>query len=120
MKLNHNFDKRLEKIINSYQPLADWFERNQETMAYFELTHKGCLHLTFPRASHDLITLSKMADAFFSSITFDSTKYHEEIARTAAQTIEKIFREEEENLTPDAKEKYAITTNDIQSPTRKR
>ena len=33
MKLNINFDQSLESTINLCQPLADWFERNQETMA---------------------------------------------------------------------------------------
>ena len=36
MKLNINFDQSLESVINSCEPLAEWFERNQETMAYFD------------------------------------------------------------------------------------
>lgn len=43
MELNFNFNKSLESTINLCPPLADWFERNQDIMAYFELTHKGCV-----------------------------------------------------------------------------
>ena len=36
MKLNINFNSTLEETINLCSPLADWFERNQETMVYEE------------------------------------------------------------------------------------
>ncbi len=44
MKLDVNFKKEIEPLINSSEALANWFEKNQEMMAYFEMTHPGCLH----------------------------------------------------------------------------
>ena len=64
MKLNINFKKEYEEIINANQELADWFERNQGTMAYLELTHPGCLHLEdYSRAHTDNIVLGRIANA---------------------------------------------------------
>ena len=61
MKLNHNFDENLEETINSCKPLADWFERNQDWMAYFELTHKDCLHFENTSVNTDVLALGRMA-----------------------------------------------------------
>ena len=41
MKLDVNFKKEIEPLINSSEALANWFEKNQEMMAYFEMTHPG-------------------------------------------------------------------------------
>ena len=44
MELNINFDMNIGWIIDKNKSLSDWFERNQDWMAYYELTHAGCLH----------------------------------------------------------------------------
>ena len=53
MELNINFKRELEPLINSSEALADWFEKNQEMMAYFEMTHPGCLHFENTNANYD-------------------------------------------------------------------
>ena len=68
MELNINFKKEYEEIINANQQLADRFERNQETMAYFELTHPGCLHFENSRANPDNIVLGRIANAGLTTL----------------------------------------------------
>ena len=62
MKLNHNFNKNIESLINSSKSLSDWFEKNQEMMAYFDMTHPGCLHFENSLANYDTVVLGRMAN----------------------------------------------------------
>ena len=74
MELNINFNKNLEKIINSYQPLRDWFDINQELMAYYELTHSGCTHFENSNANYDIKVLGRLANACLSILENSSIK----------------------------------------------
>lgn len=62
MKLNINFKKEYEEIINANQELADWFERNQKTMVHLDLTDKDCTdYEDNPFATQKDIVLGKMS-----------------------------------------------------------
>lgn len=109
MKLNINFDQSLESVINSCEPLAEWFERNQETMAYFELTHKGCLHFNDnPMASYDVKALGKMANAGLTWLEAPKALRisDEEKAYNAAMSIAMVYEEEKEKLSDNARTSY--------------
>lgn len=54
--------QKLEPIINLYQPLAGWFERNQKVMASLGLIHGGCSNNFSVMTSLDLQTLTIMAN----------------------------------------------------------
>ena len=115
MKLNINFDPALEEIINLYAPLADWFERNQETMAYFEMTHKGCLHFN-KFANPDVVALGKMADAALTWLEYPKTALvtSEVKVVNAALSIARVYEEEKEKLSEEAKSLYYIDIQALQ------
>lgn len=109
MKLNINFDQSLESVINSCEPLAEWFERNQETMAYFGLIHKGCLHFNDnPMASYDVKALGKMANAGLTLLEAPKALRisDEEKAYNAAMSIAMVYEEEKEKLSDNARTSY--------------
>ena len=110
MNLNCNFDSRLENIINSYSPLAKWFEKNQEKMAYFGLTHAGCLHFEDnPMINNDIQILGKMANASLSWLeNYELTISDKEKAINAAQSIADIYNQDKEKLSDVAKKQYYI------------
>lgn len=114
MELNINFDKSLEKTINSFQPLADWFERNQETMAYFELTKKGCLHFENSHASYDIITLGRMANAGLTCLESKLQISPEDKAKFAAFSIANIYEEQKEGLSNVARIQYYLDIETLQ------
>lgn len=95
MILNNNFDHDLESIINTCQPLASWFSRNQDQMAYLELTKPGCLHLEGTYATHDIIVLGRMASAALIYLSSkDKNLSSEEKAMAAAFAIFEIYERE--------------------------
>ena len=117
MKLNCNFDPTLESVINLCPPLADWFERNQETMAYFELTHKGCLHFEeSSMVSTDIRALGRMANAGLTwlEVPKSSNISNQEKATNAALAIAGVYEEEKEELNETAKVQYYIDVEDLQ------
>ena len=68
MELNVNFKRELKPLINSSEALADWFEKNQEMMAYFEMTHPGCLHFENTNANYDVKVLANYVLGFQKEI----------------------------------------------------
>ena len=106
MNLMFNFDSSLESIINLSPELADWVERNQSKMSYFELTHSGCSNIDFGYASPDVRVLSKMADSVFSFL--ESDMLPEEKVENAKMAISEIYDQEKENLSKVAKKNYCI------------
>lgn len=115
MKLNINFNKPMEEIINFCQPLADWFERNQERMAYFELTHKGCLHYEdHVFASVDVVVLGGMANACFTCLETRLPISKEDKAKYAAFSIANIYYEEQEKLSENAKNLYYLDVTKLE------
>ncbi len=116
MKLNINFDSNLESTINLYQPLADWFERNQEAMVYFEFTHKGCLHFeNSSMASADVKALGRMASAALTWLESSTASFSpKEKAINAAISIAKVYEEEKQMLSENAKVQYYLNVEELQ------
>ena len=111
MKLNLNFNKDLESTINSCQPLADWFERNQESMAYFELTHKGCLHFEDSSfANADVKALGRMANAGLTWLEAPKTLNIDEETKAynAAMSIAMVYEEEKARISDNARQMYYL------------
>lgn len=112
MILNINFKNRLklESIIAFSPALCAWFERNQEWMAYFELTHAGCTQFEDDAlVSYDIKVLGRMANACFSWLECqDPVLGYQQKAVWAANAIHEIYVAEKENLSDTAKELYAI------------
>lgn len=111
MFLNSTFNTNIESTILLCQPLADWFERNQDTMAYFELTHMGCLHFENSiMASNDVRALGRMAHAGLTWLegAFPNPITKEERASYAMQAMEEVYEQEKEHLSEIARQLYAI------------
>ena len=114
MELNINFDKSLEETINSCQPLADWFERNQETMAYFELTHKGCSHFENSSANADVVALGRMANAGLTCLESKLPISPEEKAKFAAFSIANVYEDEKFRISDTARTQYYLDVEALQ------
>ncbi len=108
MKLNINFDKELEPIINSYEPLANWFERNQEVMAYFGLTHNDCLHFEDSIANYDVIALGRIANAVLTCLEENFGIDKKAHAMAATISLINTYKQEESKLSEIAKERYRV------------
>ena len=108
MTLDINFNEELEPIINSFEPLADWFERNQDTMAYFGLTHSDCLHLEDGIAHHDLVALGRMANAALNCLEENFGIDNKAHAMAATISLMAVYAQEEDQLSEVAKEKYRV------------
>lgn len=115
MKLNINFDPKLEAVINLCPSLADWFLRNQEIMARCELTHSGCNHIEkYPYVTVDLKVLSRMANAGLIWLEESDYMIEPEVrAFQAALAIAKIYEEEKEWLSEEAKIQYFIESQEV-------
>ena len=116
MELNQNFNKELEGTINSCQPLADWFERNQEMMAYFELTHKGCLHFEKSSANADVVVLGRMANAGLTWLEAPKALNipEETKAYNAAMAIAMVYEEDKTRLSETARTQYYLDAEALQ------
>ncbi len=115
MKLNTNFDQKLEPIINLYQPLADWFERNQEVMASLGLTHEGCSNNFSTITSLDFQALAIMADVGLKWLSIKKADISpEEKAINAAVSIASVYNEEKEWLSKTARTLYYIDMKESQ------
>lgn len=110
MILNKKFDKKYEYIINLYKPLADWFEKNQDTMSEYGFTNKNCLHYIKKNINIDIIVLGKMTVAAFNwlDISPDVALSPHAKAFNAASAIHKIYLDEKDNLSENAQELYNI------------
>ncbi len=115
MILNEKFDKKYESIINLYKPLAEWFEKNQDVMAEYGFTHKKCLNFINKNINIDIIILGKMADAAFNWLdaTTDVAISLHARAFNAASAIHKIYVDEKDCLSDNAKELYNIHKDDV-------
>ena len=114
MELNINFNKKIEPLINSSEILSEWFEKNQEWMAYYELTHPGCNHFENSNANFDVKVLGRMANG---SLTWLETKLpysDEEKVQNATMTIAGIYEESKECLSDGAKERFFINVKDLE------
>lgn len=111
MKLNINFNKKLEPLINSSEELSNWFEKNQEVMAYYELNHPGCLHFEGSSASFDVLVLGRMANACLSWLESELTPDEEKV-QLAIDSIDAIYEVSKNLLSDVAKGKYSIKSNE--------
>ena len=114
MKLNINFNSKLAPLINSSEALADWFEKNQETMAYLELTHPNCLHFEDnSMASTDTKVLGRMANTCLVWLETTLPNYsNEEKVENAVLSMADIYFENYKDISQNAKEKYFISTHE--------
>lgn len=120
MKISINFDPSLEPVINSYPPLANWFERNQESMKYFEFVGSNYKHhlnycLGF---SPSVKILGKMAQAGFVELEKTNLS-NEERALNATISMKKVYEENEPYLPDDAKEQLLINEKTIENGKQK-
>ena len=118
MKLDKNFSnyEYLEKIINYYQPLADWFERNQDLIVYLELTKKEyCLiYENNQFISNDIKMLGKMTYICFCSLELPFPISPEEKAKFIALSMAKVYEEEKGKLDDNAKVNFYLNINELQ------
>ncbi len=84
--------QKLEPIINLYQPLADWFERNQKVMASLGLIHGWCSNNFSAMTSLDLQALAIMADVGLKWLSIKKANISpEEKAINAAVSIASVY-----------------------------
>ena len=114
MKLDVNFKKEIEPLINSSEALANWFEKNQEMMAYFEMTHPGCLHFENTNANYDVKVLGRMANGTLTWLETNLPYSNEEKVRNAEMSIASIYDLEKDHLSDVAKEKYFIDVDGLE------
>lgn len=119
MNLNVNFNNELEPMINSIEQLANWFERNQETLAYFELTHVGCT-LDDLYSSHEMIVLGRMANACLTWLESKGDYTNREKAKNAVIAMADIYEKEKNTLTDIAKRKYYISAKGYEKESSRR
>ncbi|MBE6154200.1 MAG: hypothetical protein E7163_01315 [Firmicutes bacterium] len=114
MILDGNFNPNIEEIIILNKPLTEWFLRNQEWMAYFELTTAGCLHFeNSSYASYDVRILGRMAHAAFTWLEGDLPLTNETRALKAAEAIANVYFKNRELLSENAKIQYAIDVENL-------
>ena len=111
MKLNVNFNKELEPIINLNEDLVTWFERNQEYMAYFEFTNPGCNHFEKRIVHDDVRVLGILSNACLTCLNAKDVS-NEEKVDNAINSIKSIYDKEKDNLSEIAKRKYNIVNEE--------
>lgn len=114
MELNINFNKKISSLVNSSESLSNWFEKNQEMMAYFEMTHPGCLHFENTNANYDVKVLGRMANGTLTWLETNLPYSNEEKVRNAEMSIASIYDLEKDHLSDVAKEKYFIDVDGLE------
>ena len=115
MELNINFDMNIGWIIDKNKSLSDWFERNQDWMAYYELTHAGCLHFeNSTMASKNVRVLSIMANAALTILEDKGPVDAIERADKAAKAIAEIYELNRDDLSENDRKLYAIDIEDLE------
>lgn len=115
MELNINFDMNIGWIIDKNKSLSDWFERNQDWMAYYELTHAGCLHFeNSTMASKNVRVLSIMANAALTILEDKGPVDAIERADKAAKAIAEIYELNKDDLSENDRKLYAIDIEDLE------
>lgn len=114
MELNINFNKIISPLVNSSESLSNWFEKNQEMMAYFEMTHPGCLHFENTNANYDVKVLGRMANGTLTWLETNLPYSNEEKVRNAEMSIASIYDLEKDHLSDVAKEKYFIDVDGLE------
>lgn len=111
---NVNFSNEILEVINSYQPLAEWFKRNEFSITYFGFQEQK---YEFAKEdgyySKDLLVLR---DMMAISLLWLNSKYEytkEEKALKAAIAISKIYKMNIEKLSNSARQSFDIYVNGI-------
>ncbi len=108
MKSNVVFDKICEDIINMYEPLAKWYDRNQDTIHYNFPTRSSLNHER-QYDNYDVVVLGKMVKGMLSWFEMSNAALSNHAkAFNAASSIMKIYEDEKENLSDEARESYKI------------
>ena len=114
MILNSNFNPKVEGIVVFSKSLTSWFSRNQEWLAYFELTHAGCTQFeNSATCSDDIKILGKMANAALTYIEANNGLSAPERVKRAEDAICIIYEEYKEDLSDNARRQYAIYQEQI-------
>lgn len=117
MKLRKEFNPFYEEIINTYEPLEGWFERNQDLIVEYGLTSKGNTNYEFVDYPNDIKVLGRMTDAAYT--WFDMPEYvlvtNEEKALYASMAMERVYERELNRLNDVCKEEYYISTGKLHS-----
>ena len=117
MKLDINFSKKIKPAIESSETLTDWFERNQEWMAYFEFTHPGCNHFEGNRYAHiDVKVLGRMSSEGLFWLESEGLPNKEKAAK-AIMAMGKVYEEALPYISDVAIKKYYIDTNELDKKT---
>lgn len=114
MELNINFNKKISPLVNSSKSLSNWFEKNQEMMAYFEMTHPGCLQFENTNINYDVKVLGRMANGTLTWLETNLPYSNEEKVRNAEMSIASIYDLEKDHLSDVAKEKYFIDVDGLE------
>lgn len=115
MILNSNFNPKVEEIVVFSKSLTSWFSRNQEWLAYFELTHAGCTQFeNSATCSDDIKILGRMANAALTYIETKKDLSAPERAKLAEDAIYNIYEEYKENLSANARRQYALYQEQIE------
>ena len=114
MKLNSNFNPKIEPLVNSSKELSTWFSRNQETMAYFGFTHPGCDFLDTDSADIYIVILGKMANACLICLETEPHNPDKSTVQNAITAMSGIYESSKEYLSDVAKEQYAIKADEIE------
>ena len=112
MKLNKEFNKKIEPIVNSSRTLTIWFDRNQDLMTYYGLTFPGCLQYEeYDLTDEDLRTLGRMANYCLTVLENYNTSYKNKIEH-AIKGMTIIYMTEKENLSDVGRLRLAIDTKE--------
>lgn len=119
MELNINFNKKIKPAIESSEALTDWFERNQDWMAYFEFTHPACTHFEGNRMAHiDVKVLGRMSSEGLFWLESEGLPKKEKAAK-AIMAMDKVYEEALPYISDVAIKKYYIDTNELDKKTSK-
>lgn len=100
---------RIKKIINSYEPLHDWFLKNEYEISLLKLPNINII------GNSDLIVLREMVDAAYRWFNIsDNVGLSPRIkAYNASQAIKNIYKIKKDNLSIQAQENYLIKHGEI-------
>ena len=114
MELSENFNRKIVPLVNSSETLSDWFERNEEIMSYYEMTHAGCLHFEGTSASNDVKVLGRMANGCLTCLETQNGISDEEKVKNAILSMAEVYERDKELLSDGAKESYYIDPQEKQ------
>ncbi len=114
MKLNSNFNPKIEPLVNSSKELSAWFSKNQDAMAYFGFTHPGCAFIDTDSANFDIVILGQMADVCLMCLEKEPHSPDKNTVRYAITAMSEIYEDSKKYLSDVAKEQYAIKADEIE------